>query len=45
MEDIPLGAAPVRGPDRAPLTVVVFSDFQCSFCARSEVTLRGLEEE
>jgi protein-disulfide isomerase len=45
VEDVPLGASPVRGPERAPLTVVVFSDFQCPFCARSEATLRAMEEE
>ena len=45
VEDVPLGASPVRGPERAPLTVVVFSDFQCPFCARSEATLRAIEEE
>ena len=44
-EDVPVGAAPVRGPENAPITVVVFSDFECPFCARAETTLRSLEQE
>jgi protein-disulfide isomerase len=35
---------PARGPADAPLTVVVFSDFQCPFCARVEPTLKQLEQ-
>jgi protein-disulfide isomerase len=35
---------PVRGPADAKLTIVLFSDFQCPFCARVEPTLRQLEE-
>jgi protein-disulfide isomerase len=34
---------PVRGNPRAPVTVVVFSDFQCPYCARVEPTLRQVE--
>ncbi len=36
---------PVRGPADAAVTVVLFSDFQCPFCAKVEPTLRALEEE
>ena len=35
---------PVRGPANAPLTIVLFSDFQCPYCGRVEPTLRQLEE-
>jgi protein-disulfide isomerase len=45
VEDVPVGAAPVRGPARAPVTVVVYSDFECPFCQRSEATLRALSEQ
>ena len=34
---------PARGPADAKLTVVVFSDFQCPFCARVEPSLAQLE--
>ena len=35
---------PVRGPKVAPVTVVVFSDFQCPFCTRVEPTLAQLQK-
>jgi protein-disulfide isomerase len=35
---------PVKGNPKAPVTVVVFSDFQCPFCGRVEPTLKRIEE-
>jgi protein-disulfide isomerase len=35
---------PARGPASAKVTIALFSDFQCPFCARVEPTLRKLEE-
>jgi protein-disulfide isomerase len=40
-----IGAAPVRGPKDAPVTIVMWSDFQCPFCGRVEPTLTKVEEE
>jgi protein-disulfide isomerase len=34
--------SPARGPRRAPVTIQVFSDFQCPFCARAAPTLERL---
>lgn len=45
IEEVKINGAPFRGPASAPITVVVFSEFQCPFCARVEPTLRALEEE
>jgi protein-disulfide isomerase len=39
------GKSPSRGPKNAPITVMVFSDFQCPFCKRVEPTITQLEKE
>jgi len=36
--------APTKGPDTAPVTLVVFSEFQCPFCARFVPTLKQIED-
>ncbi len=36
---------PVRGNPKAPVTIVLFSDFQCPFCARVEPTLSEVERQ
>jgi protein-disulfide isomerase len=33
---------PSLGPDKAPLRLVVFSDYQCGFCRKSQETLKSL---
>ena len=33
--EIPVANSAVRGPKTAPVTIVMFSDFQCPFCAQS----------
>ena len=40
---VPVGNSPVKGNASAPVTVVVFSEFQCPFCSRVEGTIKELE--
>ncbi|MBC8132251.1 MAG: thioredoxin domain-containing protein, partial [Deltaproteobacteria bacterium] len=40
-----VGTAPVRGPKDAPVTIVMWSEFQCPFCSRVEPTLIKIREE
>ncbi len=42
---VEVGNAPVRGPKKAPITLVVFSDFQCPFCGRVEPVISELEKD
>ena len=35
---------PSKGPESAPITIVGFSDFECSFCGRALPTLKQLQE-
>ena len=35
----------VRGPDSAPVTLVEYGDYQCSFCGQAEVVIRELLDE
>ncbi len=39
---IPVAGAPMLGPATAPVTVVVFSDFQCPFCNRGRHVVADL---
>jgi protein-disulfide isomerase len=36
--------APFEGPKSAAITIVEFSDFQCSFCARVDPTVKQLQD-
>jgi protein-disulfide isomerase len=36
---------PVRGPRVAPVTLVLFSDFQCPFCGKVEPTIAQIRKE
>src|SRR5690349_8598077 len=38
--DLPIGTSPVLGDKNAPVTVTVFSDFQCPFCGQADPFLR-----
>ncbi len=39
-KDIPVDGRPIYGSERAPVTVVVFADFQCPHCAAEAPKLR-----
>lgn len=45
VEDVQVGSSPVKGRAEAPVTVVVFTDYECPFCAKVEVTLRAIEAQ
>ena len=36
---VPVDGSPFQGPADAPVTIVVFTDFQCPFCARANTTV------
>ncbi len=40
---IEIGASPTRGPAGAPITLVLFSDFECPFCKKIEGTIKEIE--
>lgn len=42
---VPRADAPSRGPQGAPVTIQVFSDFECPFCAGAVPLLRAVEAE
>lgn len=39
---IDLAGSPVRGGERAPVTIAVYSDFQCPYCSQLEPVLKQL---
>ncbi len=41
---IPVADSPIRGDENAWVTIVVFADFQCPFCARLAATLDEVKE-
>jgi protein-disulfide isomerase len=42
---VPTADSPSRGPTDAPVTIQVYSDFECPYCALAAVVLRELERE
>ncbi len=41
----PVGTSPVKGKADALVTIVVFSDFECPFCAKAQKTLARVEKK
>ncbi len=41
---VPVGKSPILGNEKALVTIVEFSDFQCPFCKRVEPTLKQIRE-
>jgi protein-disulfide isomerase len=41
---VPLGDAPARGNPEARVTIVMFSEFQCPYCARVQVTIEQIRK-
>jgi protein-disulfide isomerase len=40
--NVPIGNSPILGEKNAPVTIVIFSDFECPFCGRVEPTLKDV---
>jgi protein-disulfide isomerase len=43
LENVSVKEAPIRGDVDAPVTIVMFSDFECGYCASHQVVLRQIE--
>ena len=44
-KDVDISGAPAKGPDKAPVTIIVFTDFQCPFCIGLEPMLNQIFEK
>lgn len=44
-EEVPSAGRPTRGNAKAPITIHVFSDFECPYCKQGEQLIKELEEK
>jgi len=42
---VPVDGSPIRGKTTAPVTLVMFSDFQCPFCVKANATVEQLRKD
>ena len=42
---LPIGGSPTRGPDRAPVTIVMFTDLECPYCQEMHENLATVMRE
>lgn len=42
---VPAGSSPVRGNEKAPVTIVEFTDFECPFCRRFQPTFHQILDQ
>jgi protein-disulfide isomerase len=42
---VPIDGSPTKGSEDALVTLVEFSDYECPFCSRADVTVRQLQKE
>ena len=44
VQNIDIKGAPVKGPENAPVTIVVFTDFECFYCAKAVPILEEVSQ-
>ena len=42
---VPIEGSPVKGSPEALVTLVEFSDYECPFCSRADITVKKLQEQ